>query len=206
MCGEVDEDVSGDSKMTTIIIRTPNTDAIEFRHDVALEGDHSNNAHIADLPAREIALEYAKSKLDEAYKREESIKDSASMQIAIFSFLISGIITLEIGLFSNGFRLYILSLIFSIITIFTMLVAILFAILSQWRMVRAHFPDAKEVIRLINNSDDREKLHLGIKQLTCCYAEAADSMDKNNRKRTSRIMTAHILAVVSIGEMLFFLS
>lgn len=153
----------------------------------------------------DIALEYAKSKLDEAYKKEESIKESASMQIAIFSFLITGIISLEIGLYENNFRFFTLSLIFSSIVIFTMLLAVLFAILSQWRMKRDHFPRVSEVITTLNNADSKEKQErIGKEQLIGSYESAADTMDANNDKRTKLIFITHIMAIISIAEMFFF--
>ena len=153
----------------------------------------------------DIALEYAKSKLDEAYKREESIKESASMQIAIFSFLITGIISLEIGLYENSFRFFTLSLIFSSMVVFTMLLAVLFAILSQWRMKRDHFPRVSEVIATLNSADSKEKQErIGKEQLIGSYEAAADTMDANNDKRTKLIFVTHIMALLSIAEMFFF--
>ncbi len=153
----------------------------------------------------DIALTYAKSKLEEAYRREESIKESASMQIAIFSFLITGIIALEIGLFENGFKFFLLSLIFSSIVIATMLLALLFAILSQWRMPRDHFPKTSEVISLLNNAKSKEEQErIGNEQLIGSYEAAADTMDANNDKRTKLILTTHILATISITEMFVF--
>lgn len=153
----------------------------------------------------DIALEYAKSKLDEAYKKEESIKESASIQIAIFSFLITGIISLEIGLYENNFRFFTLSLIFSSIVIFTMLLAVLFAILSQWRMKRDHFPKVSEVIAVLNSTDNEEKQErIGKEQLIGSYKSAADTMDANNDIRTKLIFITHIMAIISIAEMFFF--
>lgn len=153
----------------------------------------------------DIALEYAKSKLDEAYKREESIKESASMQIAIFSFLITGIISLEIGLYENNFRFFTLSLIFSSIVIFTMLSAVLFAILSQWRMKRDHFPKVNEVIAALNKAKDKEEQErIGKEQLVGSYEAAADTMDDNNDRRTRLIFITHIMAIISIIEMFIF--
>lgn len=156
------------------------------------------------MSAHDLALEYAKSKLDEAYRREESIKESASMQIAVFSFMITGIITLEVGLLENHFKFFVLSLIFSSIVIFTMLLAVFFAILSQWRMIRKHFPKAESVTMLLNEANEDDKERVGKEQLIACYAQAADSMDNNNDKRTNRILATHILAIVSIIEMFVF--
>lgn len=155
-------------------------------------------------PVRDIALEFAKTKLEESYRREESIKESATMQIAILSFLITAIVTLEIALYENEFRLFSLTLIFSVLTIFTMLSAVLFAILSQWRMTRNHFPKASEVVKLINKTQEDKKVNIGKDELIGNLVAVADSMDENNDKRTKRIMVTHILAVISIFEMILF--
>lgn len=158
----------------------------------------------SNYSSHEVVLEFVKTKLEESYKREESIKESATMQIAVFAFLITAIISLEIALYENGFRLFYLTLVFSSITIGTMLLAVLFAILSQWRMTRCHLPKASEVIKMINAVANEEKVVRGKDELIGDLADVADSMDDNNDKRTKMIVLTHALAIISIIEMFLF--
>lgn len=157
-----------------------------------------------NISSHDIALEYAKSELEESYRREESIISNASMQIAAHSFLITAIISLEIGLYENQFRFFKLSLAFSSITILTMLLSTLFAILSQWRFRRNYFPKTRDVVDMLNATKEGNETTAGKEQLIWAHANSADSMDRNNDKKTKCVIISHILAIISIVEMLVF--
>ena len=163
----------------------------------------NNSPEDADnLFAYELALDYTVKALDEAYRWEKSISEGVVLQNAIFSFLITGIISLEIGLYNGKFALFPLTLALSILTISTMLVSILLAIISQWRMKRISFPESGKIIDAINKASIKGQPDRGYNRIIGVFQSTEDSINNNNRKRTKVLHAAHVIAIISIGEML----
>lgn len=157
------------------------------------------------LKLQQFFSDYAKTALSEAYRWEDSTLNGATFQIAILSFLITGIITLEIGLYENGFKYFYLSLFLSTIIVLTMLIAILLSLISQWRMKRYSFPDSGKVIDMIKIEKEasiNRKLLIGYNQLAGDYRYIEKTVNQNNKKRTCILNWANIFAIMSLGEMI----